>query len=340
MKTKKITIKEIAQLSGVSVASVSRTINGLSGVGEDKRKKIIATCEEVGYVPNTLARGLVRRETKTIGIIVPDIQSPFYSRLMYLAGVEAKKYGYQILMCNSFRDYEIETNYFELLIGNEVDGILVFPLGEKSERNIRHFLKYVPIVSLCEMSTESGIPCVASDEYKSGELAADYLLRCGCQSVLYLGYTEGTAYEHRVAGFLDVVKRKNVRGEVFESDSRPKNGFQEGYVKFTEFWDMQKDLPDGIVASSDETARGILKACLERNLSVPDDFSLIGFDNIVSELSLFKITSVSISHEFHIENAVRLLMRLKSEKTVPEEEGRIFLQPRLFQKDSCKNIIL
>lgn len=126
MKTKKVTIKEIAKISGVSVASVSRTINGLSGVGESTRQRIMRVCEEIGYVPNTLARGLVLRETKTIGVIMPDIQSPFYSRLMYLAGSEAKKYGYQILICSSFRDYEIEANYFNLLIGNEVDGILFF----------------------------------------------------------------------------------------------------------------------------------------------------------------------------------------------------------------------
>lgn len=176
-------------------------------------------------------------------------------------------------------------------------GFFFFSVGKQSEQNIKRFLKYVPIVSLSETADESMIPCVVSNEYKSGEMATEYLFRCGCKDILYMGYTEGTAYEHRIEGFIDAIKRNNLKGHVFKSKAKTENGFQEGYIKFSEYWETKRDLPDGIVASSDETARGILKACLERNLSVPNDFSLIGFDNIVSELSLFKTTSVSVSHE-------------------------------------------
>lgn len=340
MKSKNVTIREIAKITGVSVASVSRTLNGLSGVGEETRKKILETCDQLGYVPNTLARGLVLQKTQTIGVIMPDIASPFYSHLMILAGLEAKKYGYQVLLCNSFRNYEMEINYFNLLIGNQVEGILFFPVGEESHRNVKQFLRYVPIVSLNEMPVESKIPWVAADEVLSGRMATEHLIQCGCQKLAYIGYTEeGVAYRHRVDGFRAVIKENQIYGEVFESSTKPRGGFDQGYRKFCEFWEQKTFIPDGIVASSDETACGILKACKEKGVSVPEDLLLIGFDNIQAPLPMMKLTSVAISHWKHVKKAMDFLFRLKEVRTMSVDERHVLMQPRLFENESCKRIV-
>ncbi len=336
MKLKNVTVREIAKEAGVSAASVSRTLNGIGGVGEETRNKILEVCERLGYIPNTLARGLVLNDTKTIGIIVPDIQSPFYTRLMELAALEAKAHGYQVIMCVSFRDYETEVNYFNLLISHQVDGILYFPVGEKSGLYTKQFLRYVPIVSL-NMMNEEGIPFVATDEFSAGTLATDYMISCGCKKLAYIGYTTGIAYEERIKGFLSSIEGADIEGIVFDSGMNAHGGFDKGYIEFSAYWNKYRSLPDGIIASSDQAARGVIKACMERNISIPENMSLIAFDNIESDLSLFKITSVSASHEQHVKKAFELLMKIKDKATLTNEEKRILIQPGVFPKDSCKN---
>ena len=171
MKPKQITIRDVAKAAGVSVATVSRALNGLGGIGDETREHVLKVCEQMAYVPNTLARGLVMQHTQTLGIVMPDITSPFYSRLMVLAAQEAKRYGYQVLLCNSFRDYETEIDYFKLLIGNQVEGILFFPVGDLSSKNLYQFLRYIPIVALNEMPEFSPIPYVCCDERAGGRMA-------------------------------------------------------------------------------------------------------------------------------------------------------------------------
>lgn len=122
MKSKKITIKDVAKEAGVSVATVSRALNGLGGIGKETRDHVLEICERMAYVPSTLASGLTMRHTRTLGIVVPDITSPFHAQLMVLLTSEAQQYGYQVLLCNSFRDYETEMEYFKLLISNQVGG--------------------------------------------------------------------------------------------------------------------------------------------------------------------------------------------------------------------------
>ena len=96
---KQVTIKDIAREAGVSIASVSRALNGMDGISEENRSRILRVCERLSYTPNGLARSLVKRRTQTIGIIMPDIMSPFYSELMVKASDAAHKRGYQVLYC-------------------------------------------------------------------------------------------------------------------------------------------------------------------------------------------------------------------------------------------------
>ena len=141
MKSKKITIKDVAKEAGVSVATVSRALNGLGGIGKETRDHVLEICERMAYVPSTLASGLTMRHTRTLGIVMPDITSPFHAQLMVLLTSEAQQYGYQVLLCNSFRDYETEIEYFKLLIGNQVEGILFYPVGDMSSKNLYQIMQ-------------------------------------------------------------------------------------------------------------------------------------------------------------------------------------------------------
>ncbi len=336
MKPKQITIKDVAKVAGVSVATVSRALNGLGGIDET-RDYVLQVCEQMAYVPNTLARGLVMQHTQTIGIMMPDITSPFYSRLMVLAAQEAKRYGYHVLLCNSFRDYETEIEYFKLLIGNQVEGILFFPVGDLSSKNLYQFMRYIPMVALNEMPEFSPIPYVCSDEKMGGRMAVNYLLDCGCKSLVFVGLREDRlAHRYRGESFLAETNKTEIFAEVLEDGKSYKSSFERGYGQFSEFLDENGKLPDGVVAVSDATANGVIKACMERKISIPDEISLIGFDNINSDLPRIELTTVAVSQLRLLRQAFDLLMKIKEKGKLSKEQRRIRLCPELFERESCK----
>ena len=230
----------------------------MDGISEKKRSRILRVCERLSYTPNGLARSLVKRRTQTIGIIMPDIMSPFYSELMVKASDAAHKRGYQVLLCNSFRELRAERDYLKLLAEHQVEGILIFPIGPRSTESMSEFIHNVPMVALNELTGQCGIPYVCADEEQAGRIAAEYLISRGCRNLLFVGFKpERLAHRYR--------------------------------------------------AASDATANGIVKACRENGIRIPEDFSLIGFDNITEELPYIELTTVAVSHEEQMETAVELL---------------------------------
>lgn len=287
---KQVTIKDIAREAGVSIASVSRALNGMDGISEKKRSRILRVCERLSYTPNGLARSLVKRRTQTIGIIMPDIMSPFYSELMVKASDAAHKRGYQVLLCNSFRELRAERDYLKLLAEHQVEGILIFPIGPRSTESMSEFIHNVPMVALNELTGQCGIPYVCADEEQAGRIAAEYLISRGCRNLLFVGFKpERLAHRYR--------------------------------------------------AASDATANGIVKACRENGIRIPEDFSLIGFDNITEELPYIELTTVAVSHEEQMETAVELLLGMVEEGTPVWGGGgkaSVKLEPRLVERRSCK----
>lgn len=288
---KQVTIKDIAREAGVSIASVSRALNGMDGISEKKRSRILRVCERLSYTPNGLARSLVKRRTQTIGIIMPDIMSPFYSELMVKASDAAHKRGYQVLLCNSFRELRAERDYLKLLAEHQVEGILIFPIGPRSTESMSEFIHNVPMVALNELTSQCGIPYVCADEEQAGRIAAEYLISRGCRNLLFVGFKpERLAHRYR--------------------------------------------------AASDATANGIVKACRENGIRIPEDFSLIGFDNITEELPYIELTTVAVSHEEQMETAVELLGMVEEGTPVFGGGGwgkaSVKLEPRLVERRSCK----
>ncbi|MGN0373189.1 MAG: LacI family DNA-binding transcriptional regulator [Enterocloster sp.] len=334
---KQITIKDIAREAGVSVASVSRALNGMGGISEANRSRILEVCRQRSYTPNGLARGLVKQKTQTIGIIMPDIQSPFYSELMVLASDAAHKRNYQVLLCNSFRDLREEDRYLKLLVENQVEGILIFPIGSHSADSLSRYEEKVPIVSLNEMPSGCRIPYVCADERLAGKIAAEYLISRGCKNLLFVGFKpERLAHRCRAASFLEAAKSRRIPAQVYECSMDYRSSFERGYGHFKHFLLQGTPMPDGIVAASDATANGIVKACKENGIRVPEDFSLIGFDNISTELPYIELTTVAVSHEEQVTTAINLLLDMIDGKQLSRAEVAVKLEPRLVERRSCK----
>ena len=202
---KRVTIKDIAREAGVFIASVSRALNGMDGISGKKRSRILRVCERLSYTPNGLARSLVKRRTQTIGIIMPDIISPFYSELMVKASDAAHKRGYQVLLCNSFRELRAERDYLKLLAEHQVEGILIFPIGPRSTESMSEFIHNVPMVALNELTGQCGIPYVCADEEQAGSIAVvknmPFASRAGTSNMLQISTELEEAAQVENAGF-------------------------------------------------------------------------------------------------------------------------------------------
>lgn len=202
---KQVIIKDIAREAGVFIASVSRALNGMDGISGKKRSRILRVCERLSYTPNGLARSLVKRRTQTIGIIMPDIMSPFYSELMVKASDAAHKRGYQVLLCNSFRELRAERDYLKLLAEHQVEGILIFPIGPRSTESMSEFIHNVPMVALNELTGQCGIPYVCADEEQAGSIAVvknmPFASRAGTSNMLQISTELEEAAQVENAGF-------------------------------------------------------------------------------------------------------------------------------------------
>ncbi|MBQ2147843.1 MAG: LacI family DNA-binding transcriptional regulator, partial [Firmicutes bacterium] len=124
---KSVTIKDVAKAAGVSYSTVSRALSGSPEISEETRERIIRMCKEMNYMPNTVARAMVMKSTKLLGLILPSINNPFMSEMAYHIDRQVRARGYNIVLCNSSGDPEQEREQFELMIARQVDGILLLP---------------------------------------------------------------------------------------------------------------------------------------------------------------------------------------------------------------------
>lgn len=336
-RQKEITIKDVAKEAGVSIATVSRALNGQNGISESTRKYVLDICQKISYTPNAMARNLVMQKTETIGIIVPDIMSPFYAEIMVRAEEEAGRKGYQVLLCNSFRSFEKEESYINLLMSNRVEGILIWPVGETSTKTLQRYSLRIPIVSLNRIEDDSNVPYVCTDERLSGRIATEYLISRGCQNLIFIGMKwERFSHKCRAESFLEVAKEYGVQAEIWEGKSDYRTSFERGYNQFLQLIQSGEKIPDGIVAASDATANGVVKAARECGLEIPTDFSIIGFDNISNDLPYIELSTVGISRKEQVLSAIDILERIRDNRKIPIQEQRVMLVPRLIERKSCK----
>ncbi|WP_337416766.1 LacI family DNA-binding transcriptional regulator, partial [Dysosmobacter sp.] len=137
---KNVTLKDVAKAAGVSYATVSRALSGSSQIGSETRERVLKLCDEMGYTTNFVARSMVTKRTNLIGLVVPSVDNQFMSELAYHAEVSARAHGYNIMLCDSGPDLKQEKTVFKLLLGRQVDGILIVPQSSKSYDNLKSYL--------------------------------------------------------------------------------------------------------------------------------------------------------------------------------------------------------
>ncbi|MGO4888743.1 catabolite control protein A [Anaerobacillus sp. MEB173] len=273
------TIYDVAREANVSMATVSRVVNGNPNVKPTTRKRVLEAIERLGYRPNAVARGLASKKTTTVGVIIPDISSIFFAELA--RGIEdiATMYKYNIILCNSDQNKDKEIHLLNTLLEKQVDGI-VFMGGEITEEHAEEFKRSpVPIVLAATLDVEKEIPSVNIDYQQATYDAITVLIKNGHTNI---GMVTGSL-EDPVNGYQKYLGYKKALEEaslpfVEENVVIGDYTYDSGIEAMETFLKMENK-PTAIFAGTDEMALGVIHGAQDNGYSIPDDFEVIGFDN-------------------------------------------------------------
>lgn len=341
MKSSNITLQSIADRLDVSVTTVSRVLNGKAEryrISKETQELINSAAKELNYSPNQLARGLRLKRTNTIGYIIPDISNPFFSSIAKSVEKSARKSGYSILLCDSEEDTKIEENLLQLMIDRKVDGLIISPVGIEVNHLRRIAQRNIPIVLLDRYFPELNLPFVTSDNYKGAFEAVNMLIEHGHRRIACIqGLVNTSPNNDRVRGYIDAhkthdlsVDKKLIVGDSF--------GEENGYIE-TKLLLKQDNLPTALFAVSNLISLGAIRAISEEGLKIPDDISMVSFDDQpYSRFLSTPMTTVSQQNAQIGQIAIKLLIDQIESNRQLEPKG-IFLPTKLISRDSVKRNI-
>ena len=330
---KNVTLKDVAKAAGVSYATVSRALSGSSQIGNETRERVLKLCDEMGYTTNFVARSMVTKRTNLIGLVVPSVDNQFMSELAYHAEVSARSHGYNIMLCDSGPDLRQEKTVVKLLLGRQVDGILIVPQSSRSYESLKPYLDQTPTVFLSENLRDQPQSYVAVDNSRGTYLGTQYLYGLGHRDILYFGQRQSTTHQLRAEGYLKACQELGLAPRYFNSEYT-RSSIQGGYQLAKELFQKPLDYT-AIFASTDSNALGVLTAADELGIDIPGRLSLIGFDNIsATALSRIDLTTIDQPKKAMAVQAVDML-RDKIEHGTQGYVHQILL-PTLIRRGTCK----
>lgn len=304
---KKVTASDVAKLAGVSQATVSFVLNSRVdiSISETTRKKVLDAAKKLNYIPGTFSPSKNRPKSKTIGLLIPNLSNPFYPKLVGLIENYAAKYGYSIILCNTNRRISEESFYLRKLYDSGVDAV-IFGLTPRDHAYVNTFADKLPIVIIGETDDRYKIPSFEMNSIMCGQMMAEHLIELGHKKIGFIStpidnITFGRkkrllGVRKTIAAHDDcelVVKIDNQENEIYDGAYE----LEVGYKLATELV-KDKDIT-AIIAANDIIACGVLQSLADAGISVPQDISVCGFDNVnLSEIVRPKITTIDymLSH--------------------------------------------
>jgi LacI family transcriptional regulator len=271
-------IYEVASSAGVSVATVSRVLNGKGPVSADARDRVLQAVKVLGYVPHSAARSLSTRRTMNIGVLLPDVYGAFFSEIVRGIDLAARAAGYHVLVSGSHSDLAETTAVLQALHGR-IDGLILLTAGIGGQWLRNTLPSRLPVVLLHNSEAGGDHDSIRIDNRFGARLAADHLLDLGHRRIaLICGPPENTDAEERLRGFREALAARGLAADPdleLPGDFAEESGFRAG-----ERLADRQVLPTAVFAANDAMAIGCLAALRGRGLRVPGDVSLVGFDDI------------------------------------------------------------
>ncbi|WP_019243898.1 MULTISPECIES: catabolite control protein A [Bacillus] len=330
-----ITIYDVAREANVSMATVSRVVNGNPNVKPATRKKVTEVIERLGYRPNAVARGLASKKTTTVGLIIPDISNIFYAELA--RGIEdiATMYNYNVILSNSDENKDKELHLFNTMLGKQVDG-LIFMGANITEEHMEEFKKSpVPVVLAGSLEDTGTISSVNINyEEAAYDSVCSFITRGHKNIALVVGSFAQPIDQKKIAGYKRALEE---HGMAFKEEYVVEGDFSyDSGIEAIEKLCQLDTKPTAVLVGADEMAVGVVHAAQDQGYKVPEDIEVISFDNTKLTLMVRPQITTVVQPLYDIGAvAMRLLTKFMNKEMV--EKQTVILPHRIEERNSTKN---
>lgn len=306
------TIIDVAERAGVSKSLVSLVMRGAGTVREEKRRRVLEAAEALGYRPNAVARSLVRRRTNLLGMLLPDLHNPFYAEVVGGVQAEARALGYRTVLCATDAVAPEEERALDTLLELRVDGLVLASPLHSLDTMLARVSRELPVIVVAGPSSVTHVDSVRSDDGEGAELAVQHLLELGHRRIAYLDDASGSGTPERRAGYERAMHAHGLGAHVrIATGSHGERGIAALLATGAR--------PTAIFAANDVVAFGAIGELGEQGLRVPDDVSVVGYDNtLLSSMRNVALTTVDQPRAAMGRQAVTMLLeRLSGERDIP-----------------------
>lgn len=335
------TIHDVAKKAQVSISTVSRVLNGTAFVNSEVRKRVEDAMQELAYQPSPAARSLRVNRSRIIGLLISDIQNPFFMSLIQGVEDEAHRNGYSVLLCNSNEDPRRERQYLEVLCAERVAGAIIVPTRERLEAGIADFHKLnIPLVAVDRRIKDNSVDAILVDNVLGAREAVAHLIQNGYRRIgAITGLQTITTGRERMEGYRQAFQEAGlvfdpllVRSGTFQKES--------GYKLAQELLAITPSI-DALFAGNNMIAMGALEAIYEKHLRVPEDIAFVSYDELPWIAPGFGALTTVAQPVYELGNtaAQRLFQRLQktvSQGNTSQSRQEIILTPKLTIRDSSR----
>jgi len=330
------TIKDVAREAGVSIATVSRVINKSPKASKASVESVTRAMAELGYRPNAAAKALVSQSSNTVGVLVGDVSDPFFGTLVKAVDNVAHESGKHILIGNGYHSAEQERQAIELLINNRCEALVIHSKGLSDEELIKYAKEVKGLVFINRHIPEMAERCISLDNYKGAYLATEYLIRHGHSKIACVASAHNIEdSKQRIEGYLAALRDNNIElpSSYIEYGEPDSDG---GETAMTNLLTKSVDIT-GVVAYNDYMAAGALSVLDENGLTVPDQVSMMGFDDgLIARYVNPRLTTIRYPIAMMAERAARLALDLaRQEKSAGDA---MVFTPTLVRRNSVEKV--
>lgn len=336
------TISQVAKMLGVSPSTVSRAMNNAPGVSDTVRKEILDFIDKIGYRPNTVAQSLSRGRSSMVALILGDIRNPFYADLAFGIQKSLDSHGFIVTTFNSEYNYEKERQFIQFAQQYNYSGIILITVnGEESGKYLKQL--ELPVLLVNRITEHYTGPLVVTDNFQAGYIAARHLINLGHKRIGFLAgqHKHSTASAQRFQGYRQALSNYQLKYCEnycrFDLDWRMNTGYETARSIFSQNAEA-KDFPTAFLIANDLLALGFMDYCGSSGIRIPEDISIVSFDNIAySGLHQIQLTTVSQHVETMSKEAANVMLQLLTDP--PEEPKRVIIEPTLIVRNTtapCK----
>jgi LacI family transcriptional regulator len=330
---------DVARLAGVSSATVSYVINdGPRSVSAATRTKVLEAVEALGYQPNAIARNLRRQQSSTLGLIIPDTLNPYFAEVARGVEAVAFEHGYIVVLCHSHYSSEKENRYGDVLRTERVAGVIWIPASEDYEPASKFIDYQVPLVLLDRVLEHNEVPSVIADNFGGGLLATEYLISLGHRRIGFVRRLPPLMHSNERARGYRVALEKH--GIPFDESLIVPGGYAFENGRIAGHALLERDAPPtAVFAYNDVMAIGVLRAAHECGLRVPEDLSVVGFDDIPDAAFTFPPLTTVRQPKLEMGRAgAEMLINLINRQEPPKEK-RLTFDVHLIERSSTAPMI-